>query len=194
MDGAGGRAGRGGSASPVIRAAVVAAAVVAVACGRDRPMPVPPPAASTDGSTPLRPLTSRDGSSNEGASLPPGHPPLGAGPTSEGPAIEGEIRIDPRIRDHAGAADVLYVIARNSATRQVVAVRKEERPRFPFSFRLSASDAMMEGVAFTGPFDVTARLSRSGDAVPAPGDVEGTVKNVAAGSRGLKVVVDTVRR
>ena len=95
---------------------------------------------------------------------------------------------------HESDTDVLYVIARNSATRQVVAVRKEERVRFPFAFRLSAGDAMMEGVPFAGPFDVTVRLSRSGDAVPQAGDLEGTVKNVAAGSRGLRVVVDTERR
>jgi cytochrome c-type biogenesis protein CcmH len=180
----------------VIRAAVVAAVLVTLACGRDRPVPAPPPGAAPAESAPLRPLTSRDSPTSgatEAGSLPPGHPPITAGTAAEGPAIEGEIRLDPRIRDKARLEDVLYVIARNSATRQVVAVRKEERARFPLAFRLSASDAMMEGVPFTGPFDLTARLSRSGDAVPQAGDLEGTVKNVDAGSRGVRVVVDTVR-
>ena len=144
----------------------------------------------------MRPLTSRDGPTagpTDPASLPPGHPPLTTGTAAEGEAIDGEIRLDPRIRDKARPEDVLYVIARNSTTRQVVAVRKEERVRFPFAFRLSAGDAMMEGVPFAGPFDVTARLSRSGDAVPQAGDLEGAVKSVAAGSRGIRVVVDTER-
>jgi len=153
--------------------AVALTVLVTAACG-EKPAPAPSPTTA--------------------ASLPPGHPPLSAGTAAEGEAIEGEIRLDPRIRDKARPEDVLYVIARNSATRQVVAVRKEERVRFPFAFRLSAGDAMMEGVPFAGPCDVTARLSRSGDAVPQAGDLEGTVKNVDAGSRGVRVVVDTERQ
>ena len=47
---------------------------------------------------------------------------------------------------------------------------------FPHSFQISAADQMMEGTAFTGPFDVTARISRTGDAIPGKGDLEGTVK------------------
>ena len=43
------------------------------------------------------------------------------------------------MRDQARPGDVLYVIARSAATRQVVAVRREEKVSFPFSFRLSAA-------------------------------------------------------
>jgi hypothetical protein len=78
----------------------------------------------------MRPLTSRDGSRppavEPGSALPPGHPAIGAGTAAEGPAVEGEIRLDTRVRDKARPDDVLYVIARNSSNRQVVAVRKEE--------------------------------------------------------------------
>jgi cytochrome c-type biogenesis protein CcmH len=128
----------------------------------------------------MRPLTSRD----TGTSVP------GA---SEGEPVEGEVRLDPRLTDKAQPDDVLYIIARGSASRQIVAVRKEEHVRFPFAFRLSSGDSMMPGTPFAGPFDLTARLSHSGDATPRPGDLEGTVKNVAAGSRGISVIVDTVR-
>jgi cytochrome c-type biogenesis protein CcmH len=127
--------------------------------------------------------------------LPPGHPALGgelAAPVA-GKSVEGEVRLHPRVKDKAKPEDVLYIIARGSASRQIVAVRKEEHVRFPFSFRLSSADSMMPGTPFEGPFDLTARLSRSGDATPQPGDLEGTVKNVAAGSRGVGVMLDTVR-
>ncbi len=103
------------------------------------------------------------------------------------------MRLHARVMDKAKPEEVLYIIARGSATRQIVAVRKEEHVRFPFSFRLSSGDSMMPGTPFEGPFDLTARLSRSGDATPQPGDLEGTVKNVAAGSRGVSVILDTVR-
>jgi len=145
----------------------------------------------------MRPLTSRDGSAppavEPGSALPPGHPAIGAGTAAQGPAVEGEIRLDTRVRDKARPGDVLYVIARNSSNRQVVAVRKEEGVRFPFSFRLSSGDTMMPGTPFEGPFDITARLSRSGDATPGMGDLEGTAKGVTAGSRDVTVIIDTVR-
>jgi cytochrome c-type biogenesis protein CcmH len=159
---------------------VVALAAALAACGRERPAPPPAPAAAPADPAPMRPLTSRD----TGTSVP------GA---SEGEPVEGEVRLDPRLTDKAQPDDVLYIIARGSASRQIVAVRKEEHVRFPFAFRLSSGDSMMPGTPFAGPFDLTARLSHSGDATPRPGDLEGTVKNVAAGSRGISVIVDTVR-
>ena len=146
----------------------------------------------------LRPLTSRDGATpatDTAPTLPSGHPAVdgdSAVAAGEEP-VEGEVRLHARLKDKAKPDDVLYIIARGSASRQIVAVRKDEHVQFPFRFRLSSSDTMMPGTPFTGPFDLTARLSRSGDATPQPGDLEGSVKNVAAGSRGVSVIVDTVR-
>ena len=171
------------------RAAVVAG-LVAIACG-DRPQPRPPAeaaATASPGAPGLRPLTSRDGP-RDGPATSATSPPAAAAAG----VIEGEIALHDRVREKALPQDLLYVIARSSDTRQVVAVRREEGVRFPFSFRLSAADAMMPGVPFTGPFDLTARLSRSGDASPQAGDLEGAVKGVTAGSRGVRIVVDTVR-
>lgn len=176
----------------------LALAAVLAACGGERPVP-PAPAATPAEAAPLRPLTSRDGAASvPGASptLPPGHPPVGGEPAASSTGdqpVEGEVRLDPRLKDKAKPDDVLYIIARGSANRQIVAVRKEDHVRFPFSFRLSSGDTMMPGTPFEGPFDLTARLSHSGDATPQPGDLEGSVKNVVAGARGVRVIVDTVR-
>ena len=177
------------------RRAVALIALAAAACG-ERPAPPPSPLTTRE-APPLRPLTSRDGPAPESdgaaSALPPGHPPLAAGSAADGKPVEGEIRLDTSVRHRARPDDVLYVIARNSSNRQVVAVRKEEGPRFPFSFRLSSGDTMMPGTPFEGPFDITARLSRSGDATPGTGDLEGTAKGVAAGARDVTVVIDSVR-
>jgi cytochrome c-type biogenesis protein CcmH len=163
------------------------AAVLATLGCADRPAPARPAvAAASPDTSPLRPLTSRDD--------PPAAPAARtARPADAGGTIEGEIRIDARVRDQARPGDVLYVIARSAATRQVVAVRRQENVSFPFSFRLSAGDAMMPDIPFEGPFDLTARLSRSGDATPHSGDLEGAAKNVSVGSRAVTVVVDSVR-
>jgi cytochrome c-type biogenesis protein CcmH len=177
------------------RITVLTFAAALAACGGERP--APPPATTPAEAAPLRPLTSRDGTAPAGdvaPTLPPGHPALGGeSATPAGKTVEGEVRLHARVKDKAKPEDVLYIIARGSASRQIVAVRKEEHVRFPFSFQLSSGDSMMPGTPFEGPFDLTARLSRSGDATPQPGDLEGTVKNVAAGSRGASVILDTVR-
>jgi hypothetical protein len=194
--------------------AIVVAGLCASACQDKAPTaraPVASPAAPVqDGG--LRPLTSRDGAPPPSAAggmalagpatapLPPGHPPLsGAGPGPALPAdpsasIAGTVALAPSVASRVGSADVLYVIARNAKTNAVVAVRREEGIRFPHAFQVSSADLMMEGTTFTGPFDVTARVSKTGDAIPGKGDLEGTTRGVAVGARGVSVTIDSVRQ
>jgi hypothetical protein len=176
------------------------------ACG-EKPRPVegaPRPTASAE----LAPLSSRDGGSSavppaaaEGSAseLPPGHPPIESHPlqkrpaaAEEGGSVSGSIDVAAphRAKIKGGA---LFVIARRAGTREVVAVRKEERLELPQKFFLSSSDVMMEGVSFAGPFDVTVRWSQSGDAMPAPGDIEGTARNVALGASNVAITLSDVR-
>jgi hypothetical protein len=51
---------------------------------------------------------------------------------------------------------------------------------------------MIAGTTFAGPLEVTARLSKSGDAVAAKGDLEGSVRGVAVGATDVKITLDTV--
>ncbi|HSF02012.1 MAG TPA: hypothetical protein VLA62_03305 [Solirubrobacterales bacterium] len=157
-----------------------------------------PAATATSAPAPggLRPLTSRDAGADSAATaasdLPPGHPPVGSAPAVPGTAISGRVELAPTLAGRTGAA--LFVIARNSQTQQIVAVRKETARQFPFSFSLSGADAMTEGTSFEGPLDVTARLSQSGDAVPAKGDVEGVARGLKPGARDVRIVLDSVRQ
>jgi cytochrome c-type biogenesis protein CcmH len=75
-----------------------------------------------------------------------------------------------------------------------VAVRREDGVKYPFAFRISAADAMTEGTKFAGPLDVTARLSRTGDAMPQAGDLEGTARGVAVGATDVAITVDSTRQ
>jgi cytochrome c-type biogenesis protein CcmH len=74
-----------------------------------------------------------------------------------------------------------------------LAVRRIEKPSFPFSFEISGNDAMMSGGSFEGPVDVVARLSRSGDAIPAKGDLEGAAKDVKVPAKNVRLTIDSVR-
>jgi cytochrome c-type biogenesis protein CcmH len=75
-----------------------------------------------------------------------------------------------------------------------LAVRRVDKPSFPFAFEMSAGDAMMGGGSLEGPVDVVARVSRTGDAIPAKGDLEGTAKNVKVPSKNVQLTIDSVRQ
>jgi cytochrome c-type biogenesis protein CcmH len=89
---------------------------------------------------------------------------------------------------------VLFLIARNASTHEILAVRKEVSVAFPFAFHISGSDAMVEGTSFSGTIDLTARLSGSGEAMPSAGDIEGVLRGVPSTSRGLTLTLDTLRK
>jgi cytochrome c-type biogenesis protein CcmH len=178
---------RRSAAAPTLACALLAA------CGGEetkRPAPAPQPAGG------LRPLTSRDEGAARpmppagAATLPPGHPPT-AGEDASG--VSGTIAISPALRARQAPTDTLFIVARSAGGGQVVAVRKEEDARLPRPFRLSPADVMVSGTPFVGPFDITARLSKSGDALPATGDLEGAARGVAAGARDVVITVDRVR-
>ncbi len=170
--------------------------VLAAACRDSAPRSVAPPAASPSAAPAyggLRPLTSRDAAPGVASDLPPGHPPIG-GTSAAAPAgatVAGRVSLASALGSRSGVA--LFIIARNQAG-QIVAVRKEERPGLPLAFSISAADAMTEGTSFEGRLDLTARLSQTGDAIPAKGDLEGMAKGVLAGAQDVAIVLDSVRQ
>lgn len=132
------------------------------------------------------------------AALPPGHPPVapGAPAATADPSksISGEIVVAPALLPRLGAKAALFIIARDPASQQIVAVRKEEAAAFPYSFTISEADSMTQGDAkFGDTLDLTARVSISGDAMPAKGDVEGVAKGVKVGARDARVTLGTLR-
>ncbi len=169
----------------------------------EEPVPLAPPPVATPApsSGEVRPLTSRDGAAagtNQGTpsqGLPPGHPPIaGTPPAATTGAVAGTIAVAPSLAGRVVENEVLFIVARNPSTRQVLAVRKEEAARFPFAFEISGADAMVEGTPFEGPFDITARISKSGDAIPAKGDIEGFARGVANGAKDVTISLDSVRQ
>jgi hypothetical protein len=183
---------------------IVAAALLAATLSSCRTEKLVPPA--DDGPTPapataMRPLTSRDGAASSAAeaptadsSLPPGHPPVDGAPpmhADTGGSVAGTVTVAPNLQSRAGGG-VLFVIARSGAERRIVAVRRESAATFPFAFHISGADAMIAGTSFSGPLEITVRLSQSGDAVAAKGDIEGVAKGVAVGATDVKIALDTV--
>ncbi len=180
-------------------ALLVALAASVFSCSAEKP--VPPPAAresSPPAAEGIKPLSSRDeakpftGTAPAPEGLPPGHPPVGN--AASGTKVGGTVSIAPGVLGRVSPKDVLYLIARNGKSKAVVAVRREADVRFPHAFELSAADAMTPDQPFAGPFDITARLSKSGDAIPAGGDLEGTTLGVAEGVTNAAVLIEKVRQ
>jgi hypothetical protein len=155
--------------------------------------PAAAPAGPVDTSAPLPPgHPPLEGTPAPAAALPAGHPPIGEpapGATSAG-RIAGTIALSPKLK--AGPSDVLYVMAKKG--KATLAVRRVDKPTFPFAFEISGGDAMMGGGSFAGAVDVVARVSRTGDAIPAKGDLEGVAKNVKVPSKSVQLTIDTVRQ
>jgi cytochrome c-type biogenesis protein CcmH len=158
---------------------LMALALPLAACGDGRtadPAPTPPPAVASTAAP--------------AAPLPHGHPPVES--PSAG-AIAGTVTVAPAVAAAAQGGRALFLIARAGKDRQIVAVRKIDAPAFPCPFELSPQDAMSHGTAFGGALEVTARLSRSGDAAPAAGDVEGVAASVAPGAQAVRIELRSVR-
>jgi cytochrome c-type biogenesis protein CcmH len=183
------------------RPAYALVVVVAAAFGCSANPPTPPAPARESSPSPagvLPPSTSRDEAppstargALSSAPLPAGHPPVAEVAATK--PVGGTVSLAPELASRVQPTDVLYLIARNRAA-QTVAVRRETGIRFPHTFELSSADAMVADQPFVGPFDITARLSKSGDAFPAPGDLEGTTLGVAEGARSVAVVIAKVRQ
>jgi cytochrome c-type biogenesis protein CcmH len=65
----------------------------------------------------------------------------------------------------------------------------------PFTFQLDDSTSPMPSrkLSNAGPVVIVARLSKSGQAVPQSGDLEGASQPIQAGADGLTVVIDRER-
>ena len=105
---------------------------------------------------------------------------------------EGNFKIDltfESLDDFSPAA-----IARKSEGGPPAAVKRIADPKFPLAFELGPQDSMVPGIEFTGPLSLKARLSRSGDAMPRAGDIEGFHPDpVEPGQSGIEILLAQVR-
>jgi len=73
-----------------------------------------------------------------------------------------------------------------------LAVVRKQVKDLPFEFNLDDSMAMRPGLELSAfaRVVITARVSKSGNAMPASGDLEGASAPVAPGAKGIAVLID----
>jgi cytochrome c-type biogenesis protein CcmH len=117
------------------------------------------------------------------------------GPAAPGKTVSGSVAIAPEIAAKVSGSETLFVFARaEGGPRMPLAVLRRSARELPLQFALDDSMAMTPATRLSGASAVRieARISRSGNAIPQPGDLVGTSDVVAPGARGVKIVVDKV--
>lgn len=113
-----------------------------------------------------------------------------------GGKLSGTVTLEPALRAQAAPGDTLFVFARPaSGGRMPLAVLRAKVADLPLKFTLDDSMAMAPGMTISsaGQVTVSARVSKSGNALPQPGDLAGEAgAAVAPGASGIAVHIGSV--
>jgi cytochrome c-type biogenesis protein CcmH len=118
-----------------------------------------------------------------------------AKPAAARGGLGGDVVISAELAARVGAGDTLFIFARAAeGPRMPLAIVK--RPaKLPAAFTLDDSMAMSPQTTLSGASAVVvgARISKSGNATPQPGDLVGQIAAVKPGAQGLRIVIDRVQ-
>ena len=136
--------------------------------------------------------------------LPGDHPPIpanaeqGQGSANRSQAvlparsIKVTVKLSPALAGKTAPTDTVYIFARaaQGPKTPLAIVRKQVR-ELPVSVTLDDSMAMVPDMKMSSVAELVigARISKSGDAIPKPGDLEGYAPPLKAGATGLVEVV-----
>jgi cytochrome c-type biogenesis protein CcmH len=112
-------------------------------------------------------------------------------------ALQGTVSLSAKVKDKAAPEDTVFIYARAAEGPQMpLAVQRVKVRDLPAQFTLNDAMAMAPGMALSAHprVIVTARISKSGQAAPQPGDLQGASQPVANDASAVTVVIDTVVR
>jgi len=119
--------------------------------------------------------------------------PAPARATASAPgAVSGTVQLAPALAARVTPGDSVFIFARAAdGPRVPLAVLRKQVRELPAAFTLDDSMAMAAGMKLSDHPRVVvgARISKSGNAVPQPGDFEGLSAPVNTGAKGVVVVI-----
>jgi cytochrome c-type biogenesis protein CcmH len=116
--------------------------------------------------------------------------------STQATAVAGTVELDPSLRAEVNDTDTVFVFVRASeGPRFPLAVLRKQVKDLPFTFVLDDSRSMMPDAKLSGfsSLVVSARISKSGNATPSPGDLEGSISPVQPGAKDLKIRISSRR-
>jgi cytochrome c-type biogenesis protein CcmH len=113
-------------------------------------------------------------------------------------SVSGTVSLLPALANKTRPDDTVFIYARaaEGGMRMPLAIQRRQVKDLPITFTLDDSSAMSPATRISGVNSVvvSARISRSGQATPQPGDLAGQSGTVAVGTSGIKVELrDEVR-
>lgn len=114
-------------------------------------------------------------------------------PVGRSVVISGQVTIAPDLAAKGSPTDTLFVFAREvNGPPMPVSIVRATRKDLPFTFRLDDSTSPMPSrkLSDVGPVVIVARLSKSGEAMPKSGDLQGMSAPVKPGVNTVTVVID----
>ena len=112
-----------------------------------------------------------------------------------GLSVRGTVSLSAALTGQAAPSDTVFVFARpEQGERMPLAILRKQVKDLPFEFVLDDSLAMSPAAKISGAQSVvlTARISKSGEAMPQSGDLMGQVGPVKVGDGGLKLEIREV--
>ncbi len=112
-----------------------------------------------------------------------------------GKSVSGTVTLASGLAEKASPSDAVFVFARPSDGRKMpIAIMRAQVKDLPLKFTLDDAKSMSDATKISGFEEVivAARISRSGNAMPASGDLEGFTKPVKVGANGLAITIDRV--
>ncbi len=130
--------------------------------------------------------------------------PLAAAASSNindsGAGVAGTVTLAPALASKMAPTDTLFIFARAAPTaagngsRMPLAIMRAQAKDLPLTFALNDAMAAMPTMKLSSASEVIigARISKSGDAMPRAGDLQGSSAVVKVGTTGIKIMIDSV--
>jgi len=117
----------------------------------------------------------------------------GSAGAAGGTSVSGEVSLDPSLKAKVSPNDTLFIFARAAnGPRMPLAILRMQASALPVKFKLDDSNAMNAAMRISRfpQVVVSARISKSGNAMPQDGDLTGSTSVVKVGATGLKITIN----
>ena len=107
-----------------------------------------------------------------------------------GPSVSGTVSLSPELRAQASPEDTVFIFAKAAPNgRMPLAAERKQVKDLPYQFKLDDSKSMSPQARLSSATQVviSARISKSGNAIAQPGDLQGQSAPVALGAKDLRI-------
>ena len=110
--------------------------------------------------------------------------------------VSGKVQLSQEFKSKINPQDIVFIYARAITGPKIpLAIIRVQAKDLPYSFELNDSQAMSPQMSLSQfkEFNIYARVSKSGNALPQAGDFIGQIDNVQLGAKQLSLVIDKIQ-